>query len=289
MLVSCPDRHGLVAALARFLTAHDANIVHAEQHRDSLTGLFFQRMQFNTSEMPSDRGGLEAGLCKLARQYRMQWKLYYGGAVRRLAIFVSKAGHCLYDLVLRQRAGELRCEIPLIISNHACLRPVAAHFGIPFRTFPLPQEPALAERRQLELLRQHRIDLVVLARYMQLLSPAFVAEYPERIINIHHSFLPAFAGGRPYHQALQRGVKLIGATSHYVTASSTPAPSSSRTWCASRTAMAWTIWSRAAGTWRRWSWRAPSKRIWNSGSRSAAEDHSVQLKRKSGVKSKGQK
>ena len=215
LLVSCPDRHGLVAALAQFLTAHDANIVHAEQHRDPVTGLFFQRMQFDTSEMPPDRGGLEDGLRGLAKHYRMQWNLYYGAAIQRLAIFVSKTDHCLYDLVLRQRSGELHCEIPLIISNHDDLRSVAAHFEIPFHHFPGGPK---AERKQLELLRKHKIDLVVLARYMQILSPAFVAKYPERIINIHHSFLPAFAGGKPYHQALEHGVKLVGATSHYVTA-----------------------------------------------------------------------
>jgi formyltetrahydrofolate deformylase len=219
LIVSCPDRHGLVAALAQFLTSRKANIVHAEQHRDSATGLFFQRMQFDTSEIPKSRAALETGLRVLSQQFRMQWRLYYGEGRQRLAIFVSKASHCLYDLVLRQREGELNCEIPLIVSNHDLLRPVAGHFGISFQYIPVAEKArAQAEGRQLALLRKHKIDLVVLARYMQVLSPEFVAQLPERIINIHHSFLPAFAGGRPYHQALAHGVKLIGATSHYVTA-----------------------------------------------------------------------
>jgi formyltetrahydrofolate deformylase len=218
LIVSCPDRHGLVVALAQFLTVHGANIVHAEQHRDPTTNLFFQRMQFDMREMAPDRQLLHDGLRALAGTYQMKWALHYGDYTHRMAIFVSKAEHCLYDLVLRQRSGELRCEIPLVISNHEDLRPIAEYFEIPFHYIPVPQDGrAAAEAAQLKLLADQRVDLVVLARYMQILSPEFIGKFPQRIINIHHSFLPAFAGGRPYHQALEHGVKLVGATSHYVT------------------------------------------------------------------------
>ena len=218
LIVSCPDRRGLVAGLAQFLTGHGANIHHAEQHRDAATGLFFQRVQFDLAQSYSDRVALENGLREVAARFEMNWEIRYGDFVPRMAIFVSKQSHCLYDLILRQRENELRCEIPLILSNHAELRSVAEQFGIQFAHVPVTAEnKAAAEAEQLSLLKQHRVDLVVLARYMQVLSPAFSNAYKWRVINIHHSFLPAFAGGRPYHQASQRGVKLIGATSHYVT------------------------------------------------------------------------
>ena len=218
LIVSCPDRPGLVAALAQFLTAHDANILHAEQHRDPISSLFFQRMQFDMSKMSPDMSRLQSELKELAGRFQMQWSLHLSRDVTRVAIFVSKMDHCLYDLVLRQKEGELRCEIPLIVSNHADLQRVAEHFGIEFQHVPVPSgNHAAVEEQHFELLASRRVGLVVLARYMQILSPRFVQKYSERIINIHHSFLPAFAGGRPYHQAMERGVKLIGATSHYVT------------------------------------------------------------------------
>ncbi|HYF49779.1 MAG TPA: formyltetrahydrofolate deformylase [Planctomycetota bacterium] len=218
LIVSCPDRPGLVAALAQFLTAHGANILHAEQHRDTTSGLFFQRMQFEMARMDPDRTRLNRELGELARQYEMTWRLHASGDFTRVAIFVSKMDHCLYDLILRQKEGELRCEIPLVVSNHPDLQRVAEYFGIEFRCIPVPEgNHAAVEPQQFELLQSRNIGLVVLARYMQILSPQFVRKYSERIINIHHSFLPAFAGGRPYHQAMERGVKLIGATSHYVT------------------------------------------------------------------------
>jgi len=218
LIVSCPDRPGLVAALAQFLTAHDANILHAEQHRDPISGLFFQRMQFDMSNMVPDSTRLQSELNQLATRFQMHWRLHLGSDVTRVAIFVSKMDHCLYDLVLRQKEGELRCEIPLIVSNHAGPRRVAEHFGIEFQHIPVQSgHHAAVEQKHFELLDARRIGLVVLARYMQILSPQFVRKYNERIINIHHSFLPAFAGGQPYHQAMERGVKLIGATSHYVT------------------------------------------------------------------------
>ena len=222
LIVSCPDRRGLVAGLAQFLTGRGANIIHAEQHRDGTSNIFFQRIQFDMSEMYSDRMGLEQGLRELTGRFQMEWRLTYGDHVPRVGILVSKVDHCLYDLILRQRAKELPCDIALVISNHETLRPVAEQFGIPFHHTPIGTGANArdgAEDLQLNLLRSHRVDLVVLARYMQILSARMVAAYPGRIINIHHSFLPAFAGGRPYHQALERGVKLIGATSHYATES----------------------------------------------------------------------
>ena len=218
LIVSCPDRKGLVAGLAQFLTEHGANIVHAEQHRDDISGLFFQRMQFETGELSSAEDELQRDLAEWSRGTELNWRLSYNDTLARVAVFVSRVEHCLYDLLLRQRSGDLPGEIALVVSNHVGLAPVAEHFEIPFRHIEVtPQARAAAEERQMALLREFKIDLIVLARYMQILSPDFVAAYPSRIINIHHSFLPAFAGGRPYHQAHEHGVKLIGATSHYVT------------------------------------------------------------------------
>lgn len=219
LIVSCPDRRGLVAGLSQFLTGHGANIVHAEQHRDATTSLFFQRIQFDMTEMYSDRVGLENGMRELAERFQMNWRIDFGDHVPRVAIMVSKFDHCLYDLILRQRSHELSCEIPLIISNHDALKAVAEQFDIPFHHISITDETRThAEEQALKILSDAKIDVVVLARYMQVLSTKFIESYPNKIINIHHSFLPAFAGGRPYHQALEHGVKLIGATSHYVTA-----------------------------------------------------------------------
>jgi formyltetrahydrofolate deformylase len=161
---------------------------------------------------------LERGIDEVATRFSMQWSLHYGGQPKRMAVFVSRHDHCLYDLLLRHRAGEMACEIPLIVSNHSDLQPIADHFGIPFHVFPITSATKRSqEEREMELLRTERIDLVVLARYMQILSAELIGQYPGRIINIHHSFLPAFVGSKPYHQAHQRGVKLIGATAHYAT------------------------------------------------------------------------
>jgi formyltetrahydrofolate deformylase len=218
LVVSCPDRRGLVAGLAQFLTGLGANIFDAEQHRDAETNIFFQRIRFDMSEMYTDRVGLENGVRELATRFQMTVQLTYGDHVPRMAILVSKFDHCLYDLILRQRAKELPCEIPLIISNHEDLRCVEKQFNIPYHCISVTEKTkADAEERQIRLLRDHRIDVVILARYMQVLSQKFIEAFPSRIINIHHSFLPAFAGGKPYHQAMEHGVKLIGATSHYVT------------------------------------------------------------------------
>ena len=219
LLVSCPDRKGIVASLAQVLYGHGANIVDADQHTDAVAGMFFQRIRFDLSSLNTDRVALEHGLGEVATRFGMTWRLAYGRTPRRIAIFVSKYEHCLWDLLIRHRAGELACEVAMVVSNHELLAPVAAHFGVPFHHPPITaatreaQEPA-----QVELLDAAGVELVVLARYMQILSPAFVARYPHRIINIHHSFLPAFIGANPYRQAAERGVKLIGATAHYVTA-----------------------------------------------------------------------
>jgi len=218
LLVSCPDRPGLVAALAQLLYGHGANILDADQHTDPVAGMFFQRIRFDRTGLHTDRVALERAVAEVAERFSMHWRLAYAGETKRVAIFVSRYDHCLYDLLLRHRAGELDCEIPLIVSNHPELEPVANQFGVEYRVFPIRRETkAEQEARERELLRERKIDLVVLARYMQILSPEFIEEYPARIINIHHSFLPAFVGSRPYHQAHARGVKLIGATAHYAT------------------------------------------------------------------------
>jgi len=218
LLVSCKDRRGIVASLAQLLYGHGANILDADQHTDQEAGQFLQRIRFDLRELHTDRVALERGITEVAQRFGMQYRLSYENRLRRVAIFVSKYDHCLYDLLLRHRAGELRCEIALIVSNHPDLEPIGRQFGVEYRVFPVtPETKAAQERAELELLSASAIDLVVLARYMQVLTADFVRELPERIINIHHSFLPAFVGKKPYHQAHERGVKLIGATAHYVT------------------------------------------------------------------------
>jgi formyltetrahydrofolate deformylase len=218
LLVCCPDRRGIVAALAQLLYGHGANILEADQHTDRQAGVFFQRIHFDLAELHVDRRALEAALGEVAERLGMSWNLSYADHVKRVAIFVSRTGHCLYDLLLRQQAGELCCEIPLIVSNHPDLRGVAEQFGISFHELPVSAATRAAqEEKQLALLAEHGVELVVLARYMQVLSGSFLDRFGRPVINIHHSFLPAFSGGRPYHQAAARGVKLIGATAHYAT------------------------------------------------------------------------
>jgi formyltetrahydrofolate deformylase len=218
LLVSCPDRPGIVAALAQLLYGHGANILDADQHTDAEAGWFFQRIRFDTAQIHTDRTALERAIEEVAGRFGMTWRIAWGGRTRRMAVFVSKVDHCLYDLLLRQRAGELACEIPLIVSNHPDLKPVADQFGVAFEVFPItPATRRAQEERERARLRELAVDLVVLARYMQVLGGEFVADWPARIINIHHSFLPAFVGSKPYHQAHARGVKLIGATAHYAT------------------------------------------------------------------------
>ncbi len=219
LLVCCPDRKGLVAALSGLLYDHGANILQAQQHTDPVEGVFFQRIRFDTEELDISRAELEELLRIECGRYEMRWRICYSDRPKRLAIFVSKFEHCLADLLLRHRLGELACEIPLIVSNHPDLKKVAEQYGIAYHVFPItPESKVDQEARELDLLEREQIDLIVLARYMQVLSDAFISRYSERIINIHHSFLPAFMGARPYHQAHERGVKLIGATAHYATA-----------------------------------------------------------------------
>jgi formyltetrahydrofolate deformylase len=214
--IDCPDRKGLVAAVASLLYRYGANITHADQHQDHEAGLFFMRVEWTLEGF--DLAGFRAAFQAAAADLKMQWRLNLMADVPRVAILASQHLHCLADILQRQRAGELHCSIPLIISNHREAEPLAQFYGAEFRHIPVKRDnKADAEREQLGLLSANGIDLIVLARYMQILSAGFVREYPMRIINVHHSFLPAFVGARPYHAAFCRGVKLIGATSHYVT------------------------------------------------------------------------
>jgi len=218
LVVSCPDRKGLVAALASLLSDHGANILEAQLHLDPEERTFSQRIHFDLADLDIARAQLEDLLRIECGRYQMRWRISYSDRPKRVAIFVSRFEHCLYDLLIRHRLGELRCEIPLVISNHPDAGVIAAQFGVAYHVFPIDkQNKAQQEAREAELLERERIDLVVLARYMQVLSGEFIARYPERIINIHHSTLPAFVGARPYHQAHERGVKLVGATAHYAT------------------------------------------------------------------------
>lgn len=225
LLIDCPDRKGLVARVSGLLYERGANILHADQHQDHDLGLFFMRVEWalngkNGAADASrfDLAGFERAFAPLAAELDMHWKLSASALRPRVALFCSQYLHCMADLLHRWRSGELDCEIPVIVSNHREVENLAAFYGIPFEHIPVsPGTRVEAEDRQLALLERHSIDLVVLARYMQILSPGFVARYPAAIINVHHSFLPAFTGARPYHAAHARGVKLIGATSHYVT------------------------------------------------------------------------
>jgi len=218
LLISCPDRKGLVAVISNFIFAHDGNILHADEHRDEETNLFLMRVEFDPSGMNVSLDELAAEFTPIATSYEMQWRLAKNTRRPRMGIMVSQYDHCLADLLYRHKAGELDCDIPGVISNHTATERLAGFYGAKFVQTPVTRETkSEVERQQIRLLREHECDLVVLARYMQILSPAFLAEFPQQIINIHHSFLPAFVGARPYHQAFERGVKLIGATSHYVT------------------------------------------------------------------------
>jgi formyltetrahydrofolate deformylase len=219
LLVCCPDRKGLVAALAQVLYGHGANILDADQHTDPVAGQFFQRIKFDMSELHTDRRSLETAVAEVAERFSMSWRLSDRLQRYKMAIFVSKYDHCLYDLLLRQKSGELATDIALIISNHPDLEPVARQFDIPFHHLPITKDTkAQQEAAALALLARADVDLVVLARYMQILSDDFLKAFTGQVINIHHSFLPAFMGSKPYHRAFQRGVKLIGATAHYATA-----------------------------------------------------------------------
>jgi formyltetrahydrofolate deformylase len=218
LLVQCSDRKGIDAALADFIYRHDGNILHFEQHQAEEERFYLARIEWDLQGFQLDINNFSEKFSPIAKRFEMQWRVALSSYRPRVAIFVSKYDHCLVDLLYRQRGGELACDIPLMISNHAEARRHADFYYIPFHVIPVTKEnKAEAERQELALLREHKIDLIVLARYMQVLSTDFIAHYPQRIINIHHSFLPAFIGGKPHHQAYERGVKLIGATAHYVT------------------------------------------------------------------------
>ena len=218
LLVSCRDRTGLVAALSDFVFRHHGNILDADQHAEAESGLFFMRLVWDLGRFELDQETTHKALEVLAKRYDLTWELTIRQRPPRVAVFVSRTPHCLYDLLLCHQLGELGGEIVQVVSNHDTLAEVCQHFQVPFTFIPVDgADRGGAEAAQVRLLEELEVDLVVLARYMQILSPAFVALRPGRIINIHHSFLPAFVGARPYHQAKERGVKLIGATAHYVT------------------------------------------------------------------------
>lgn len=217
LLISCPDQRGLVAKIASFIYSNGGNIIHADQHTDLAAGLFLTRIEWQLEGFNLPRELIGPAFNAIAQPLQAQWQLRFSDVMPRIAIWVSRQDHCLYDLLWRQQAGELAAEIPLIISNHPNLEPIAAQFGIDYHTIPVTADTKAAqEAKQLDLLRQFKIDLVVLAKYMQILSADFVEQFPT-VINIHHSFLPAFAGANPYQRAFERGVKIIGATAHYVT------------------------------------------------------------------------
>jgi len=219
LLISCPDRKGLVASITNFIFKHDGNILHLDQHVDVEDNIFFMRVEWDLANFKIWRQDIATQFQSLADSYDMTWQLHFSDSTPRMAIFVSKQSHCLYDLLSRWQSGEFNVEIPLIISNHPDLQPIAEKFDIPYHIFQITKDTkAEQEQKQLELLAKHDVDFIVLARYMQIVTDNFVGHYPQKIINIHHSFLPAFVGARPYHQAYARGVKIIGATSHYVTA-----------------------------------------------------------------------
>ena len=218
LLIHCPDQPGLVHDVTGFIFSHGGNILDLEQHIDPLGNLFFMRVEWSLEKFNLEKEEIDSRFSILGRRHQMWWKLSFASQRKRLALFVSKESHCLYDLLSRHEAGELPVEIPLVVSNHEVLRPAAERFGIPFHHFPITSaNKAAQEEAQIALLREHAVDTVVLARYMQIVSPALIQAFPNAIINIHHSFLPAFVGAKPYHQAFERGVKIIGATSHYVT------------------------------------------------------------------------
>ena len=218
LLISCADQRGLVASVSDFLYRNNGNIVHADQHTDREEGVFLQRVEWEIDGFAIPRDGIAEAFRPVAERFGMDWSLHFSDETPRMAIMVSKMHHCLYDLLARWRMGELHCEIPLVISNRASARPIAEEFGIPFHHLPVTAKTKAEQETQIaELLDQERVDVTVMARYMQVLSDGIVRRYPNRIINIHHSFLPAFAGARPYHQAHERGVKIIGATAHYAT------------------------------------------------------------------------
>ena len=221
LLLHCPDRQGIISEITKFITDNQGNIVYLDQYVDKCEGMFFMRIEWELNNFLVPREKIRDYMDTLyAQRYQMEFSLYFSDKRPRMAIFVSKMSHCLYDLLARWKTGEFACDIPCIISNHEDLRYVADQFGIPFHVWSIEKDhsnKAEVEAAELELLHKENVTFIVLARYMQIISDDMIAEYPHHIINIHHSFLPAFIGAKPYHQAFERGVKIIGATSHYVT------------------------------------------------------------------------
>jgi len=218
MLISCPDRPGIVAAVSQFLYEQGANIVQSDQYTvNPEGGMFFYRIEFDLPDLEQRLPALQEDFTRVADRFEMRWSVYRASRRKRIAVFVSKEDHCLLEILWQWQAGDLDADISMVISNHDIMRGLVESFGIPYYHIPVtPETKQEAEKKQLEL-TVGKVDLVVLARYMQILSPKFIEHFPNRIINIHHSFLPAFVGGKPYQQAYDRGVKLIGATAHYVT------------------------------------------------------------------------
>lgn len=219
LLLHCPDKPGILAEVTDFITVNKGNIIYLDQYVDHVENIFFMRIEWVLKDFLVPQEKIEDYFATLyAQKYEMNFRLYFSDTKPRMAIFVSKMSHCLFDLLARYTAGEWNVEIPLIISNHPDLQHVAERFGIPFHLFPITKETKEEqEKKEMELLAKHKITFIVLARYMQVISEQMINAYPNRIINIHHSFLPAFVGAKPYHAAFERGVKIIGATSHYVT------------------------------------------------------------------------
>lgn len=219
LLIHCPDQSGIVHTVTGFVHARGGNIIYLDQHVDKQADVFFMRLESDFETADFSIAGFKTEFEKeIAHPNEMQWSIHTDNSVPKMALFVSKYNHCLYDLLSRYKSGELKVDIPFIISNHNDLKEIADQFKIPFYHIPVNKETKdLAEMRQLELLVKHGIDFIVLARYMQIVTSKLIDQYPDKIINIHHSFLPAFAGAKPYHAAFKRGVKIIGATSHYVT------------------------------------------------------------------------
>jgi len=219
LLLHCPDKPGILAEVTDFITVNKGNIIYLDQYVDHVENIFFMRIEWELKDFLVPQEKIEDYFATLyAQKYEMNFRLYFSDTKPRMAIFVSKMSHCLFDLLARYTAGEWNVEIPLIISNHPDLQHVAERFGIPFHLFPITKETKEEqEKKEMELLAKHKVNFIVLARYMQVISEKMIDAYPNRIINIHHSFLPAFVGAKPYHAAFERGVKIIGATSHYVT------------------------------------------------------------------------
>ena len=219
LLLHCPDKPGILAEVTDFITVNKGNIIYLDQYVDHVENIFFMRIEWELKDFPVPQEKIADYFRTLyGQKYEMDFRLYFSDVKPRMAIFVSKLSHCLFDMLARYTAGEWNVEIPLIISNHPDLQHVAERFGIPFYLFPITKETKEEqERKEMELLAKHKITFIVLARYMQVISEQMINAYPNKIINIHHSFLPAFVGAKPYHAAFQRGVKIIGATSHYVT------------------------------------------------------------------------